>query len=46
MSENFGCFAKMLYEEQVYEAFLSILANARKNVKPEGKVRGCQGLAK
>ncbi|XP_042876759.1 condensin complex subunit 1-like [Penaeus japonicus] len=38
LSENFSCYGDKLYEPEVYEFFLGILASARKLVKPEVKV--------
>ncbi|XP_047488430.1 condensin complex subunit 1-like isoform X2 [Penaeus chinensis] len=38
LSENFSCYADKLFEPEVYEFFLGILASARKLVKPEMKV--------
>ncbi|ROT63466.1 hypothetical protein C7M84_018678 [Penaeus vannamei] len=38
LTENFSCYADKLYEPEVYEFFLGILASARKLVKPEVKV--------
>ncbi|KAK7066921.1 Ncapd2p [Halocaridina rubra] len=38
LTENFSCYSDKLHEPQVFEFFLGILANARKNLKPENKV--------
>ncbi|KAG7154190.1 Condensin complex subunit 1-like [Homarus americanus] len=37
LGENFTCYADKLHESEVYEFFLSILANAQKQAKPEAK---------
>ncbi|KAK4295273.1 hypothetical protein Pmani_032152 [Petrolisthes manimaculis] len=38
LSENFSCFADKLYEPEVHEFFLGILAGALKTAKPESRV--------
>ncbi|XP_064081670.1 condensin complex subunit 1-like [Macrobrachium nipponense] len=39
LSENFACYGDKLHEPEVFDFFLGILANARKNSKPEAKAQ-------
>ena len=39
LSENFACYGDKLHEPEVYDFFLGILANGRKNSRPEAKAQ-------